>query len=262
MRHRLIRGLLLALLASILAIAPVQQERAVAAETVKLGIGDWPPYFAQNLKHGGSFAYIVTQAFGAAGYGVSDTFLPWKRALAMAQSGELDGSPGWKVTDERRKSFLFSDPVIVSTSVFFHLKSAAISWHSLDDLKGKRIGVTAGYSYGPAFDAAVQDKRLVTDAAEDDLTAFKMLLGGRTDLLVMNRDVGLDIMHRALTSSQAGTLTYEPQPIDEQPSYLMIAKSCPRAAQLIADFNRGLANIKAAGVIDQVKRDIENGVFF
>lgn len=235
---------------------------AGAAEAVRLGIGDWPPYFGQDLKHGGCFAYIVSEAFAAVGYRVDYIFLPWKRALAEAQDGTLDGSPGWKATDERRAQFLFSDAVITSTSVFFHLKETPFSWSKIEDLEGKRIGVTAGYSYGPDFDAALAAKKLTVDAAKDDITALKMLLGKRTDLVVMNRDVGLDILHRSLDPAAAALIDYDRKPVDSQPSYLAIAKSNPRGATLIADFNRGLAKLRDQGVLDQVERDLEAGLFY
>jgi polar amino acid transport system substrate-binding protein len=259
--RNVVAAVLCAGLAFILAMS-VNVRDSLADEPVRLGIGDWPPYFAEDLKHNGSFAYIVSEAFKAAGHEVRFSFVPWKRALAIADSGELDGSPGWKATDDRRKTFLFSDPVIVSTSVIFHLKRMAFAWRSLDDLASRRIGVTAGYSYGPDFDAAVAQKRLAVDPAKDDLTALKMLLAGRTDLVVMNRDVGLDIVRRQLPASEAAEITYEARPIDEQPSFLAIARSCPRAAQLLADFNRGLAIVKQQGLLEQVKLDMERGLFY
>jgi polar amino acid transport system substrate-binding protein len=261
---RIVRVLwiVLAALSATALVAGFTARASLADEPVKLGIGDWPPYFAQDLKHSGSFAYIVSEAFKAGGHQVRFSFVPWKRALSMAEGGELDGSPGWKTTDERRKTFLFSDAVITSTSVIFHLKRTTFTWQKLDDLVSHRIGVTAGYSYGPDFDGAVAQKRLTTDPAKDDLTALKMLLSGRTDLLVMNRDVGLDILHRQLTAEEAAEVTYETRPIDEQPSFLAIARSCPRAEQLIADFNRGLATVKQQGLLDQVKHDMESGLFY
>lgn len=242
--------------------AIVDGRHAVAANRIKLGAGEWPPYFSQSLKHNGSFAYIVTQAFAAAGYDVEYSFLPWKRALQEAEDGVLDGSPGWKSTPERAQSFLFSDPVITSTSVLFHLKGTSLDWSTIDDLMGRRIGITAGYSYGTDFDAAVADKRLIVDAAKDDLTALRMLLAKRTELVVMNRDVGFDIMHRSLLPSDAAAIIFNEKPIDQQPSFLAISKKTPHAEQVIADFNRGLAKIRGDGVIDQVARDLANGLFY
>jgi len=238
------------------------RRKVFAAEIVRLGIGDWPPYFGQDLKHGGYFAYIVSVAFTATGYQVAYSFLPWKRALAEAQDGLLDGSPGWKATDERHVHFLFSDAVITSTSVFFHLKETPFHWSKMDDLAGKRIGVTAGYSYGADFDAAVADKSLTVDTAKDDVTALKMLLMRRVDLVVMNRDVGLDILHRQLDPASAALIDYDRTPVDSQPSYLAIARSSLRAATLIADFNRGLAKLRDQGVLEQVQRDLAAGLFY
>ncbi|HVJ42278.1 MAG TPA: transporter substrate-binding domain-containing protein [Dongiaceae bacterium] len=261
-RRAFLRSMMGGTLAGFGAAGLLCSKSALAAEVVMLGIGDWPPYFAQDLKHNGIFAYIVTQAFAAVGYPVAYSYLPWKRALAEAQEGSLDGSPGWKATDERRVHFLFSDPVITSTSVLFHLKSMPFAWSTLDDLKGKRIGVTAGYSYGPDFDAAVADRRLTAETARDDATAFKMLLAKRTDIVVMNRDVGLDLLSRNLAPAEAALIGYDPKPVDEQPSCLAISKASPRATQLIADFNRGLAYIRDQGVLDQAKRDLAAGLFY
>jgi len=235
---------------------------AAAATPVHLGIGEWPPYFSQSLKHQGSFAYIVNEAFAAAGYDVVYSFLPWKRALQEAASGELDGSPGWKSTPERAASFLFSDPVITSTSVFFHTTWAPFSWKNLDDLKGLRIAVAAGYSYGANFDAAVAEKRLTVDVAKDDITGFRMLIDKHVDLVLVNRDVGHDILRRQLAPDDAAFITEDPMPVDEQPSFLAISKKAPHADQLLDDFNRGLATVREQGLLDRVQRDLASGQFY
>jgi len=236
--------------------------RVHAGIAVHLGIGEWPPYFSASLKHSGSFAYIVTQAFAAMGYDVTYALLPWKRALQEAAEGRLDGTPGWKSTPERAQSFLFSDPVITSTSVLFRMVWTPLSWQSLDDLKHLRIAVTAGYSYGAAFDAAVAEKRLTVDTARDDVTAFRMMLDKRVDLVLMNRDVGRDILRRQLDPSEAAFIIDDPTPVDEQPSSLAISKKTPNAAQLIADFNLGLKKVGDQGLLEEVKRELANGLFY
>jgi len=103
---------------------------------------------------------------------------------------------------------------------------------------------------------------LTVDTAKDDVTALKMLLMRRVDLVVMNRDVGLDILHRQLDPASAALIDCDRTPVDSQPSYLAIARSSPPAATLIADFNRGLAKLRDQGALEQVQRDLAAGLFY
>lgn len=91
----------------------------VAQETVRIAVGEWPPYLSENAQHYGVAAHIVEEAFQASDMKVEIDFLPWARVLVYVESGQYDASILWVKTQEREASFLFSDVVLEGEAVFF-----------------------------------------------------------------------------------------------------------------------------------------------
>ncbi len=105
----------LALLIFFLAISPVG-----AKNSIKITIGEWPPYLSKDLKYYGVVARIITEAFALEGLSVEYGFFPWKRAFVLAKnSQDWDGSAIWSVNEERKVFFIFSDPVMGKKMYFF-----------------------------------------------------------------------------------------------------------------------------------------------
>ena len=82
-----------------------------AQETIRLSNGEWEPFLSQNYEHYGVLSRIVTETFALEGITVEYGFFPWKRAMALAQDGDWDGSIIWGYNQNRAKHFIYSDPV-------------------------------------------------------------------------------------------------------------------------------------------------------
>ena len=67
--------------------------------------------------------------------------------MKLAKDGSWDGSAVWSESEERLQNFFFSDPVVNSSWVFFHLKSYDFDWSDYEDLTGVRVGGTVEYYY-------------------------------------------------------------------------------------------------------------------
>lgn len=231
---------------------------AAATPTLKLAIGEWPPYFSATMKENGVYAHIVKEAFQREGINIHYEFYPWKRALQLVKEGEAAASPGWKVTDERLKDFLFSDPVIISKTVLFFRKNTPFGFKTIEDLAGKTVGTTNGYSYGEYFDNASKQGTIKTDPAPNDELSLRKLLAGRIDMVAMNRAVGFDILSR-FPPDERSWISASNSSIDEQPSRLAISRTYPNAQQLMDTFNRGLAKISHDGTLQKRLKDAEAG---
>ncbi|MCP4162741.1 MAG: hypothetical protein GY760_21990 [Deltaproteobacteria bacterium] len=55
-------------------IAIVFLSNTSAEETIRIAVGEWPPYYSESLKHYGPALHVVTEAF-ALGYKSSIRFL-------------------------------------------------------------------------------------------------------------------------------------------------------------------------------------------
>ncbi|MBU2711113.1 hypothetical protein [Zooshikella harenae] len=97
----------------------------VTAEKIKITIGEYSPYLAEELKFNGVAAHIVQEAFALVGINVEYGFFPWARSYEYAKFGRWDGTIIWVYTEERARDFYYSDPIIEGPAVFFHLTSTS-----------------------------------------------------------------------------------------------------------------------------------------
>ncbi len=226
---------------------------------VKVATGEWVPFMSQNLIHYGLISQIVTEAFAQEGVNAKYTFYPWSRAMVHVEKGLEDASSAWYWSEERAKTFLFSDPVFVEQQVLFHRKDNPVKWSDMEDLRGKRIGATIGYFYGEAFQQAENAQLFHVERVSTDEQNFKKLVFGRVDVVVASRFVGQALIKSLFPPEETATITYHPRPVNEGPLHLIV-KINAKGQEWMDVFNRGLANLKASGQYDQILRHaIEGG---
>ena len=114
-------------------------------------------------------------------------------------SGKLDATiAGMSITDERKQSVLFSDPYFTSTQVVILPEGSEIA--TIDDLKGKKIGVQLGTTgdiyvteniegaevsrYNKGMDAALDVLNGRLDAVVIDTLPAKQFVASLTGLVV------------------------------------------------------------------------------
>lgn len=110
-------------------------------------------------------------------------FFPWNRAVKMA-SNEGGLIFGLSSTPEREKIFSFSTPATYNYIWLVTRTDKTFTYRTLNDLKGKTIGIVRGSKYGGEFDA----KRGVLFKTDDDLDSYdirlRKLLEKRTDVML------------------------------------------------------------------------------
>lgn len=108
---------------------------------------------------------------------------PWNRAVLMANyDGDLIF--GVSITSEREKTLHFSEPVFYNYVWLVTRSDGTFPFSTLQDLKGKKIGIIRGSHYGDAFDN--QKNKLFK--IENDVNAYaprlKKLLTKRMDAML------------------------------------------------------------------------------
>lgn len=167
-------------------------EKSFAQEKINLTNGEWPPYLSSNLPHNGMASHIVSRAFEIQGVHVKYGFFPWKRSLLYAkrEDNEWHGSIVWSLRDDRAESFLYSDPVITTRHVLFHhIDQKPIVWESIEDLRGKAVGLLLGSS-APTFEDAEKNGILTIWRFPNLGQIFGSILRRRVDIIPMVQDVG------------------------------------------------------------------------
>ncbi|MCJ2162927.1 MULTISPECIES: transporter substrate-binding domain-containing protein [unclassified Pseudodesulfovibrio] len=159
--------------------------------SVKLVCDIWPPY-QMNTQYAvtGLSAELVKAVYNRMGITrVEIQSRPWKRALDMVRFGEAEALFSANFTSDREDYLYYPDePLFESQWVIWTKGNTQIQ--SLEDLKGKTIGVVLGYSYTPEFWKFIKTYCNVEEVYNDD-SNFKKLSLGRLDATVAEYANGL-----------------------------------------------------------------------
>jgi polar amino acid transport system substrate-binding protein len=213
---------------------------------LQLSAGEWPPFLSESLPHQGVVAHLLSDIFAAAGYQVSFTFLPWGRAYHDSANGKYAATAVWMQSKERTRDFLYSEPVLSEKFVFFHLKKRPFDWQQLSDLRGLHLGGGLGYSYGPAFDQALQMAVFKMSRVGSTEQNFRRLAAGRIDAFAEEISVGYHTLQHQLPEL-ADAISHHPKPLLINQSFLLFPHKMPDSVQLAALFNQQLQQFKQSG---------------
>jgi len=227
-----------------------------AQETITINSGEWPPYLAENTPHYGFFSHIVTSAFQLESIKIDYKFKPWKRTFEEAKLGLVNASIGWSKTPEREENFIFSDPIIIGESVFFHLKAQAVNWQNFNDLTQYSIGGTLGYEYKFEHEPGLTIERVANDEIN-----FRKLLKGRTMILPSDKEAGYMILNKHFRAEQISKITYNRKAYDQTSYRLIFPKNHPDSERLVALFNIGLKKLRQSGMFAQIIHAQEAGEY-
>ena len=223
------------------------EPHAFTSKIVNIGVDEWPPYETASADHYGGALRIITESFGLEGVDVGYVWMPWKRCLVMAASGEIDGAALSQRTALRENDFHFSDPIMSVEKVFFHMKSSEFSWKNYDDLKGLTVGIPRGNVYGVEFENAKREGKFITEEVVSQFEQnFKKLLYGRIHLFPAEKEAGYDYLRQHF-SSQGHLFTHNPKSIQLVTYHLVLSKKIERNKQMIQHFNHGLRQLKRQG---------------
>jgi polar amino acid transport system substrate-binding protein len=227
--------------------------------SLTISVGEWPPYLSSELKHNGVIAHLISDLLADEGYQVSFRFLPWPRAYASAAAGQYDATAVWMHKEEREADFLFSAPLLDEQFVFFHLKSLPFDWKHFDDLTGMTLGGGLEYSYGPDFDAFLQQGKVKMERVSTDQQNFEKLLKERIVLHPQEMNVGYAALRSLFSPEDQDKITHHPKPLLVNLSYLMLPKSLASSPQLLERFNHRLQSYRDSGRYQRYFDDLQQG---
>ncbi len=231
----------------------------IANETIHLTSGEWVPFLSENLKHYGYISRVVKEAFELEGVTVEFGFFPWQRSFDYALHGEWNGSVAWLNSPERAEQFYFSDPIMESVVVFFHMKSFPFEWNSIEDLKGILIGATQGNEYERDFRLAEESGVITVERVSKSELNFYKLLSGRIKLFPQNLDVGFNMLRKMFPPEKVSLFTYHRKPLHTSHLHLILSKKVERNKRMLQLFNRGLKRLTESGEVKQYKEESLRG---
>jgi ABC-type amino acid transport substrate-binding protein len=243
---------------------------------VTLATLEWEPYVGSEMFYKGMIAEIVTESFRKAGYRVEFKFMSWTDGMAAARKGDLDGIFPAYFDKSREADFVFSEK-LMDSPLGLYKKSSKIpaggpgpkadlddkvpdiayqvdprinQTEALKGLKEITFGVVAGYVNTPEFDAA---DFLTKVEAENDEENLKNLFEGKVQLIVIDRYVAKNILVKRFPW-QLGEVDFMEPPLENKPLFVIFSKQAKGHEQMLKDFNAGLAQVKADGVLKEIMR--------
>ncbi len=162
----------------------------------------WEPYgYIENEKAVGfeieTFAAVMKQMNMA----VEFLHQPWKRCLYSIEHGMADVVISALKVPQREKFMYYpEEPISISKTAFFSTTENKIEFNGdYEGLKGYSIGITSGFSYGPAFDAIDYLKK--DESTETEAVLIKVLMG-RNELGIGNIPVITSIARKKSASDK------------------------------------------------------------
>lgn len=217
-------------------------------KSLRIAAFDYKPFVNQNVDGHGYIAEIATAALLRAGYDVEYHFVPLKRALVLAQEGDMDGVLGAYYAEERTSFLEYSNPMGDIRVNFFRRKDRNISYTKPADMAPYTIGVILGTS----LIKALHQDGLKVDEAPGNVNNLKKLLAGRVDVFVGTTEwIFYDLRANFSQVEQDQILVIDP-PYMIQKVYLTISKKKASFTTIIERFNKGLAQIKADGTYQAI----------
>ena len=201
------------------------------------------------------------EAFALVGVEVEYGFFPWSRAMKLAKEGTWDGSAVWGDSEERHQNFFFSEPVIHTSWVFFHLKDNEFDWSSYEDLGDTKVGGTVEYYYSDDFEAAEATGIFHTIRGRSDEVGLTNLLKGRIDVFPGEVMVTYAQIRDTFSSEEASLFVHHPKRIVDRPLYLLFSKKVPGNEQMRDRFNEGLALLKESERYDRIFAGAMTGIY-
>lgn len=232
-----------------LILALVSDHSFSQSKTVTLASSEWPPYTSPSLADSGVAAKVVAAAFKAQGYELKVVFVPWERAVYMAQHDAVDGYFPEYFSRAIAKELLYSDPFGASPLGFVEKKGAPVVWKTLDDLRPLTIGVVEGYINTEDFDSRVAAKTLTVDRSMDDATNVVKVANDRIPLAVIDPNV-LEYLvnHDPGVMPFRDRVQFDPKVLEMKSLYVCFPNT-RRGKELVTVFNSGLRTVNVEQVL-------------
>lgn len=224
---------------------------AQAAAPLQFVTEPFPPFnFEENGQVAGPMVEVLQSVCKGAKITCTAHIMPWRRALAMAESGQADGIFSILHGPEKARDFVLSDPVIRTAYSFFAPRRSGWSYATPRSLEGMTIGVYGPSSTSITLTALVDgDSSTKVNVELSNFDALKTLsLGGYgpQSAVFINRDVGLS-MTKSMNLSEIS-----PAGDVKQIAYCFgLSKKSPHTEE-IAAFNRALRQRLASGEVAQI----------
>lgn len=217
-------------------------QAAHAASIIAVDAGDPPFMYEADGQAAGLYPALIAEAYRRMGIAVSLQAMPWKRALEGADEVQ-NGVGGLYETAERLEKYDYSAKLFDEVLAVYVRKGESFPFATLDDLKGRTIGVIRGWSYGDAFDAARRSGLLTAEEATGDDQNFAVLAVGHIDCVIAIREAAATVIAARHLENRVEALA---PPLSTNSAYIAFNKADGKRDEL-RRFDDAIAAMRADG---------------
>lgn len=238
------------LIAILITVLPFAHTTQAETFRVMLHTGSFPPYF---FEEGDTRTGTIQDLFNAISQETGDSIefvrVPFKRALRLFETGEIDiepmTNPIWRQSSSIHS--VYSIPFAASEDVIVFHTDEYIPVHSGEDLLGKRVGVIQGYSY-PAYEAYFNDGRIEAVPFRNENKLLELLVAKRLDQALINKDFA---QYHMTEDNLIGKIKIG----DSYSELDMMIRFHPSKETALPRFNKAIKKLLKNGSIDKIYRN-------
>lgn len=239
----------LAVLGAILLLGASNQADA-NPKTLTVVADEWPPFSGERLPGKGMSPDVIVQVLHRAGYQAKVAILPWARIMhgARTGTGNFDIVGSLFFDPELTELMTYSQPYVETDVRFVRRVGADVEFSGLDSLRPYSIAVGDGFLYEDKFDRASFLNKIVVTTA---LQGVQLVAAGRADLTLDS----IDVVNYAVSVQDAslqGKVELIEGVLATHGVHMAVMRNVPNGAQIIADFNRALRDMRADGSLDHL----------
>lgn len=241
----LVSSMLLALAAS----------SSFAQSITLVGEDDWYPYSAvKDGKLQGFAVEVIAAAYAAVDVNVGFKSAPYVRCLMLVETAQELGCFDSLKDSKLSADFLFhQEPIFKAEIGIYALNGSEDSGLRASDMRGRRVGLTHGYTYTDVID---KDDSIIREEAPTDLSNLRKLLLKRSEYsLVYTRVV--DYLQSRYPKELKGKIK-QVGSITVDKLYVSFSKKRPESAKYAALLDQGLRKIRSNGQYAKIEQRWQN----
>jgi polar amino acid transport system substrate-binding protein len=224
---------------------------------------DYAPFTDRKLPQGGLLAEVMQKAMERAApaegfaihwvndwdaqintmlpHGMGDVTFPWSEPPCDLMPEEF-----------RCQNYLFSEPLFEILELVYIDTQRPITFDTDADIEGKTLCRLAGYSVWELDQDGrnwLKDGKIKLERPEKIADCFQMLVDGKVDAVLIDEFAGRASLIEMGLAERVVALK---RPIGVEPLNALVTKANPRAADIVASIDAGIASLKASGDYQEI----------
>ncbi len=221
------------------------------ADTIHIGLSDWPPFSKHEKLISGLDVDLWNEIATRMKMDLKITACAWARCLLDLKYGAIDAMNSMAKSNEREQYAKYLNSHMNNVTVFYTNKGKAHTIQHYDDLYQYTIGYVRGSQYFEPFDS---DKNIKKYAAVHEHQAMAMILKGRFPVLVgSNPNIEYQLKEMGYSGHLVKTV-YDPEV--KVPLYFSISKKSKfikKFDQLSVTINEMIAEGEIEKILDRYR---------